>query len=154
MPSTVVQQLYDAFLAGDGQAMEDCYAENATFRDEVFDLTGRTEIGGMWKMLIERGTDLELTVSNVTEDGASGSAHWEATYTFAATGRKVHNVIDATFTIKDGRIVDHRDRFNFGRWSRQAIGPAATLLGWTGLIDRKVRSQARATLDAWLARAA
>ncbi|MDX1512000.1 MAG: nuclear transport factor 2 family protein [Nitriliruptorales bacterium] len=151
MPTDVVRRLYDAFLARDGQAMEDCYAADATFRDEVFDLTGREEIGGMWKMLIARGTDLELTVSDVVEDQATGSAHWEPTYTFGATGRKVHNIIDATMRIEDGLIVEHVDRFNFWRWSRQAFGPVGWTLGWTPAVRTKVRIEARKSLDKWLA---
>jgi ketosteroid isomerase-like protein len=131
--------------------MEDCYAENATFRDQVFDLTGRADIGAMWKMLIERGTDLEIEVSDVVEDETSGSAHWEATYTFTTTGKKVHNVIDASMRIEDGLIVEHRDRFDFWRWSRQALGPVGWVLGWSPVVRGKVQAQARKGLDAWIA---
>ena len=39
----------------------------------------------------------------------TGRAHWEADYTFSSTGRKVHNVIDATFEFEGGLIRAHRD---------------------------------------------
>ena len=45
---------------------------------------------------------------------AKGSAHWEADYTFSATKRKVHNVVDARFELRDGLIVKHTDVFDFG----------------------------------------
>jgi ketosteroid isomerase-like protein len=152
MPSTtVVQRLYDAFQARDGQAMADCYAPDAAFRDEVFDLAGRAKIGAMWKMLIERGTDLQLVVRDVVEDDTTGSAHWQATYTFTTTGRKVCNEIDAAMRIEDGQIVEHRDRFDFWRWSRQALGPVGWVLGWSPVVRGKVQAQARKGLDAWIA---
>ena len=106
----------------------------------------------MWKMLIERGTDLELSFRDVVEDAKSGSAHWDATYTFGATGRKVHNSIDASFRIRDGLIVEHVDEFDFWRWSRMALGPAGTLLGWTPLLRQKVRKTAGAQLAKFMAR--
>lgn len=147
----VVQRLYDAFRARDGQAMQDCYATDATFRDEVFDLAGAEQIGGMWKMLLERGTDLAIEVSDVRADATSGSAHWDATYTFAATGRPVVNRIDATFELRDDRIVRHVDAFNFWSWSRQALGPTGLLLGWSPIVRSKVRTMAGKGLEDFLA---
>ncbi|MBW3659166.1 MAG: nuclear transport factor 2 family protein [Actinobacteria bacterium] len=143
---TVVHRLYDAFRAGDGQAMEDCYAPGATFRDPVFELHGSRRIGAMWKMLLAGGSDLEVEVTDITSDGSTGSAHWEARYTFA-TGRPVHNVIDAAFRLEDDLIVEHVDRFGFWRWSRQALGPTGVLLGWSPVVRNRVRRQAGRSLD-------
>ena len=75
-------------------------------------------------------------------DDATGVAHWDARYSFSATGRKVLNRIDASFRFRDGLIVHHVDRFSFYRWSRQALGPVGLLLGWTPLVRNKVRAQA------------
>ena len=80
-----------------------------------------------------------------------GSAHWLADYTFASTGRKVHNDVHAEFTFRDGLIHTHHDRFSFYGWARQALGPAGLLLGWTPIIQGKVRRQAREGLDAAMA---
>ena len=72
--------------------------------------------------------------------------------TFSATGRRVHNVIDATFAFRDNKIVEHTDVFDFWRWSGQALGPDGKLLGWTPSCATKVRAQAARGLDAFLAR--
>lgn len=98
---------------------------DATFRDEVFELSGAERIGGMWQMLIERGSDLTVEVSHIEADATRGSAHWEARYTFSATGRPVHNVIDATFELRDGLIVRTWTSSTSGagrgrRWARPA----------------------------------
>lgn len=138
----VVQRFYDAFQAKDPAGMQACYAADATFRDEVFDLHGADEIGAMWRMLVERGGDLALEVSGITEDAATGRAHWDATYTFTATGRPVVNRIDAAFTIADGLIQTHVDSFDFWAWSRQALGPTGLLLGWSPIVRNKVRATA------------
>lgn len=106
----------------------------------------------MWAMLIARGKDLRLAVTDVTADDARGSATWEAWYTFSASGRPVHNVIRAAFEFRDGRIVRHVDRFDFWRWARQALGPTGLLLGWTPFLRAKVRATAAGSLAAWMAR--
>jgi hypothetical protein len=48
-------------------------------------------------------------------------------------------------------ITRHRDRFNFWSWSRQALGAPGLLLGWTPFLRQKVRAQAAANLQKFLA---
>ncbi len=106
----------------------------------------------MWHMLCESGTDLAVTFSrDIRADEAHGTAHWEATYTFSASGRKVHNIIDAEFDFSNGQIIRHRDRFDFWRWSRQALGSTGLLLGWTPFVRRKVRATAARRLEKFIA---
>ena len=148
-----VARLYAAFARLDGEAMQACYAADAVFDDEAFSLRGAREVGGMWCMLCDatkaRGRDAwRLDVRDVTGRGA----HWEAHYRFSATGRLVHNVIDAEIEVgPDGLIRRHRDRFDFWRWSRQALGAPGWLLGWTPFLRAKVRTTAAGNLARYLA---
>jgi ketosteroid isomerase-like protein len=151
----VIERFYAAFAKLDGATMAACYAEDAQFDDEVFSLRGRNQVGGMWTMLCDTTKAKapeawRLEVSQVTER----SAHWEAHYLFSATGRKVHNIIDAEFEFDHaGLIRRHRDRFDFWRWSRQALGLPGVLLGWSPLIRNKVRATAAGNLAKFMARA-
>ena len=144
MSRATVERLYAAFARLDGAAMAACYAPDAVFDDEVFSLRGREQVGGMWAMLCDAakgmGGDVwKLEVRDITER----SAHWEATYRFSATGRMVHNIIDAEFEFDAaGLIARHRDRFDFWRWTRHALGLPGLLLGWTPMLRAKVRAQA------------
>ena len=146
----LIERFYQAFAARDHAAMAAAYAPDAAFEDAVFRLRGR-EIGAMWHMLCAGGRDLALTFSGIEADDRAGRAHWEARYTFSATGRPVHNVLDAAFTFADGRIVTHHDRFSFWRWSAQALGPTGLWLGWTPLVRRRVQATARARLERFMA---
>ena len=143
----LITKFYEAFAARDPEGMSACYHDDVRFSDEVFpDLRG-PRAGAMWRMLCERGEDLAVTFFDVEADDRTGAARWEAVYTFAATGRKVHNRIRARFRFRDGRIVEHRDTFPFWAWSRQALGPAGWLLGWTPWLKRRVRRTAGGRLD-------
>ncbi len=147
----VVQRFYDAFSRRDAAAMAACYTPDVRFDDEVFSLQG-AEVGAMWAMLCASGKDMKLTVSNVRADGTRGSAHWDASYTFSGTGRKVLNRIDAEMQLRDGLIAVHRDRFDFWAWSRQALGLPGWLLGWSPMLRAKVRAGARQRLTDYIAR--
>jgi ketosteroid isomerase-like protein len=138
----LITRFYTALQQKDYQTMGACYHPEATFRDEAFDLKTVEEVRGMWKMLCLRGKDMRMEFRDVTASGDEVTAHWDAWYSFSKTGRKVHNSIDATFTFKDGLILHHRDRFPFYRWSRQALGTPAILLGWTPFFHKKVRASA------------
>jgi ketosteroid isomerase-like protein len=150
--ATLIQGFYEAFARGDGAAMAACYRDDATFSDPVFAGLKGSEPGAMWRMLTSQAKDLVITFRDVQADETSGSAHWEATYTFSATGRKVHNVIDAKFRFVDGKIAEHVDTFDLYAWTRMAIGPMGTLLGWSPVVQGPLRKKARAGLMAWMAK--
>jgi ketosteroid isomerase-like protein len=139
----LIERFYAAFNRGDGEAMAASYLPEARFCDPVFgDLTG-AEAGDMWRMLTGRAADLHVELAEHRADDTSGSARWIATYTFAQTGRRVVNDIQASFRFADGLIAEHVDAFGFWTWSRQALGTPGLLLGWTPLLRGKVSAQAR-----------
>jgi hypothetical protein len=148
MSRQTIERFYKAFAELDSKTMAACYAPDASFEDPIFQLRGRTHVGGMWAMLcaaVKKSgrSDWKLEVRDITER----SAHWEATYRFSATGHLVRNVIDAEFDFdSQGLIRRHRDRFDFWRWARQALGPAGWLFGWTGWLKRKVQRTATRNL--------
>jgi ketosteroid isomerase-like protein len=144
----LVTSFYEAFARRDGDAMVACYHPDVVFSDPVFpDLRG-SRAGEMWRMLCARGKDLVIELGDVSADGST--AHWEAKYTFSGTGRKVHNVIDATFKFKDAKIVEHRDSFDLWRWAGMALGAKGTLLGWTPLVKGAIRKTAANSLAQWI----
>lgn len=150
-PSGLITSFYEAFQELDYTGMASCYHPSIHFSDPVFtDLRG-DEAGAMWHMLCERGTDLDVTFRDVETDGENGRAHWEATYTFSKGSRTVHNVVDASFAFRDGLIIRHTDAFDLWAWTRMAIGPTGTALGWSAPFQNKVRTTAMAGLRKFMA---
>ncbi|HEX5004390.1 MAG TPA: nuclear transport factor 2 family protein [Gemmatimonadales bacterium] len=145
----LIAGFYGAFQRRDAAAMAACYGPDARFSDPVFPALSGPAVGAMWRMLCARGADLRVEARNITADATGGSAHWEAWYTFAATGRPVHNIIEASFRFADGRIQVHVDRFSFHRWARQALGPKGALLGWLPPVQRAVQAQAARALASY-----
>jgi ketosteroid isomerase-like protein len=148
MSKEIIESFYRAFQRRDAEAMAALYRDDVRFSDPAFGPLDGEHARNMWRMLAERATDLELEFSNVTDS----SAHWEARYTFSQTGRKVHNIIDARFEFKDGKIARHDDVFDFWRWSRQALGVPGLILGWSPLLQNAVRKKALAGLAAFEAK--
>jgi ketosteroid isomerase-like protein len=147
----LIEQFYTCFQQRDYKGMQACYADNATFTDEVFVDLDAEQVCAMWEMLCIRGKDLKLEFSNVKADETTGSAEWTATYTFSASKRKVVNRIKANFTFENGKIVKHIDQFDFYLWARQALGLSGLLLGWTSFMRNKVQQTAMKNLALFLA---
>lgn len=145
MSASVIKAFYEAFSRRDAEGMVKHYADDVRFSDPVFtDLKGE-DAKNMWRMLCERGKDLEVEPSNITDT----SAHWDARYTFSASGRKVLNRIDATFTFEGDKIKTHTDVFDLWAWTRMALGVPGVLLGWTPFFQRALRGKALAGLHDW-----
>ena len=144
-----IHEFYACFGRHDAEGMAALYADDVVFSDPVFPELHGEEARDMWRMLCGRAADLRIEVSGVRADDSGGQAHWEAYYTFSATGRRVHNVIDARFEFRGDKIARHRDHFDFWRWSRQALGLPGILLGWSPLLRGKVRATAAKGLAAF-----
>jgi ketosteroid isomerase-like protein len=149
----LIRRFYGAFAARDAETMADCYHHEVCFSDPAFPMLQGKDASDMWRMLVTRGKDLELTLVSASADEQGGRATWEARYTFSQTGRKVVNRIDAVFAFKDGKIVRHIDHFSFWRWSRQALGPLGLLLGWSWPLKSLVRRNAAKALAQFQSRA-
>jgi len=135
----LIDRFYSSFQKRDPEGMVACYHPEIAFSDPVFqDLRGE-RAGAMWRMLCARGKDLEVEFTGVRADETSGTAHWEARYTFS-TGRKVHNIIDANFEFQDGKIIKHTDTFDLRAWAGQALGLPGRLFGGTNMLQNKIRA--------------
>lgn len=145
----LIKRFYGALSQRDWAGMVGCYHPTVHFTDPVFDLHG-VAAGQMWRMLCTNGRDLSVEFNRVVADEFEGSAHWEARYTFSATGKSVHNVIDARFEFRNGLIVRHVDQFDFPRWARQALGAPGWLLGHTAFLHHKVQLRAAKSLEAFV----
>jgi ketosteroid isomerase-like protein len=146
MENNPIEKFYSAFAQKDWRTMQSCYHQDVVFEDPAFGQLNGDDARKMWKMLCEQGNDLELEYSNVQCSKNKGTAHWEARYTFSKTGRKVHNIINATFELKDGLIVKHTDNFNLHKWAGQALGWSGKILGGTNLFKKKLHAQTNAAL--------
>src|SRR5437762_10199427 len=93
----LIERFYSAFGRRDVDAMLACYHPQVVFTDPVFGTLAAADVCAMWRMLSGRARDLRIEFRDVAATARSGRAHWEAWYTFAATGRAVHNRIDAEF---------------------------------------------------------
>jgi ketosteroid isomerase-like protein len=143
----LIREFYAAFARRDAEAMARCYHPDVFFSDTVFPRLHGEEAGDMWRMLLARAADLEVTLDSAEGNAEGGRAQWTARYTFTKTGRKVVNVIQAMFAFRDGRIVRHYDNFPFWRWAAQALGPVGALLGWFPPLKWKVRKDAAKSLE-------
>jgi ketosteroid isomerase-like protein len=147
MNEEIIQRFYTAFQKLDYKAMQDCYSQDIIFNDPVFGVLQGDEARAMWEMLCKQATNFSLTFSDIRLlDQEYATCNWTATYTFSKTGRPVVNNVKAHMRIQDNKITEHTDQFSLNKWCRQALGIAGMLLGWSSLLQNKIRKQARGSL--------
>ncbi|NNF54355.1 MAG: nuclear transport factor 2 family protein [Acidimicrobiales bacterium] len=139
MSRDLANSFYEALAAGDGETMANLYGPDAIFEDPAFGVLHGSDAGDMWRMLCAGGTDLRVDHTIESSTDAVVVTNWIARYTFGPTKRPVRNDVTATMKFQDGKIVEHRDQFNFWKWSAQALGMPGRLLGWSPFLRAKVR---------------
>ena len=150
----LLRDFHAAFARHDAEGMARCYHADVFFTDPVFPRLRGAEAGDMWRMLLGRAADLEVTLDDVFADAEGGRARWTANYTFGRSGRRVVNRVRSLYAFRDGLIVRHYDHFAFWRWASQALGVGGMLLGWFAPVKWAVRRRAARSLERFqLARA-
>ena len=145
-PVSVARGLYEAFTKRDGDAMARLYSPDAIFSDPVFPRLSGAQVGGMWKMLCGRSTDLTIRYSLDEASGEVITIRWWADYSFGKERRRVRNRVTSRLVVRDGRIVRQEDRFGFWRWAAQALGATGVILGWAPPLRNRIRRQAAESL--------
>lgn len=146
----VIKTFYTCFQQRNPAGMTSCYHPEIVFSDPVFQTLKRERAIAMWHMLVGRSKDIEISFGEIQADEQQGSAHWEASYTYSATDRKVQNVVNTQFRFQEGHIILHQDVFDLWRWASQALGIGGRLLGWTPFLQHTIRQKAVQTLDAYM----
>ncbi|MEO1054734.1 MAG: nuclear transport factor 2 family protein [Bacteroidota bacterium] len=138
-----IEKFYQSFHELDAEGMAAYYHDDIVFTDPAFGTLKGEHAGNMWRMLCDsqKGKDFRIEFSDVSYENGTGSARWQAYYTFSRTGRRVHNIIQARFKFEGDKIIEHVDHFNLHRWSRQALGFMGLLLGWSGGFKKKLNAQ-------------
>ena len=143
----LLREFYAAFARRDAEGMAHCYHPDLFFTDPVFPRLRAEGAADMWRMLLARARDLEVTLDALEAGDDGARAQWTARYRYGRPGRPVVNRVRSMFAFRDGRIVRHYDHFPFWRWASQALGPAGVALGWFPPLKWAVRRQAARGLE-------
>ena len=145
----VVTRFYEAFARHDFPGMACNYAVDVEFTDSIFGTLKGKRALAMWAMLVAQGEDLVVVPSQIRADGGVTRAHWDARYTFAflAFDNEVHNAVEATFELENGKIVRHRDQFDLRRWMHVALWPLGGAIR-----EATIRSAVQTKLDDFIAK--
>ena len=148
--AVTIQRLYAGLEGADGEAMAACYAPGGTFEDPAFGRLEGRDVDAMWRMLTSRSTGVAVDLRENAATGATGTAHWIATYRFGPRQRPVVNDVRSTYRFTpEGLIAEQVDRFDLARWGAQAMGSVPGALGRTPLLGLLVRRTTRRQLDAF-----
>lgn len=136
----LITNFYESFQQANAEGMVACYHNDIEFEDPAFGKLNGDNAKNMWKMLLSRNSNIDITFFNVQTTENKGTANWKAVYFYGPQKRKVINNISASFEFKDGKIIKHTDVFSMWKWSKQALGFKGLLLGWTSFLKNKVQS--------------
>jgi len=146
------QEVAAAFLScykkHDYAGMQRYLDPNVTFHDMAFDNIRGPDVNAMWHWFCvphpPRKEPVEVPSFEILgEQAGVVSARYRVQYLYGGK-RPVDYVIQASFTVRDGKIVKHRDVSSISQFAfaRMALGYPICLLAPTPLFGWLVRSEA------------
>jgi len=147
----VITKFYTSFSNGNYKKMLECYHKDIIFEDAVFGKLKGDKAFKMWEMLLsQKKGETIINFDNVQATAESGKANWVAEYYYGDKKRKIINRVSAEFKFKDGKIIQHIDSFDLWKWTKQALGIAGLLIGWTPFIKNKIQKTTNKRLDEFI----
>ncbi|MFT6167362.1 MAG: hypothetical protein ACJAV5_001762 [Vicingaceae bacterium] len=129
--------------------MTACYHDEVVFEDPAFGKLEGERAKGMWKMLLSKKAESELTITFKVLNNEQ--CEWIANYKYGPNKRPVVNKVSASFEFQDGKIIGHTDHFSLWKWLQQALGTSGLVLGWSTLMKKKVQETTRNLLAKYIA---
>ena len=115
--AATAEKFFAAFGRGDHAALELLYRPDAKFKDDMFTLSKRSSIMGMWKAAPPFAT---FKAEVLEAKGDQVKAKWVCDYVMF--GNKVHNEIESTLTFDaDGKVASQTEHWDKTKWMSQAL---------------------------------
>lgn len=111
------ERFFEVFGKREGPAIESFYRPDATFHDDMFDLSKRDSIMKMWAKAPPFAT---FKAEVLSAEGDTVKARWVVDYEMF--GNKIHNEIDSTLTFDaNGKISAQQEHWDPSKWMSQAL---------------------------------
>ena len=94
--------------------------------------------------------DISVKYEIINESKDWIHTEWTISYLLEVTGRRVILNEKGFFRIEDGKIVEHRDEYDFWSWSSQGLGFVGKCFGWLNWFKLRVKVQAKRTIDVFM----
>lgn len=135
-------KFYDAFSVANIDVLKQLYDKKLIFNDNIFVNLDYNETISMWSSLLVGNKNMSIKYEIKKYSEKYVEVEWIADYLFTSTNRNVKNIILAKMEIDQGKIINHKDNFDFYKWSQMAFGITGVLIGWTSFFKNKVRTEA------------
>ncbi|MGB0885830.1 MAG: nuclear transport factor 2 family protein [Chitinophagales bacterium] len=149
---TIVKNFFEAFQKLDSKTMNSFLAKNISFDDPAFGKLNGDEVKYMWQFLTKNAKNFSLEFEIISTTKNKLEAKWTAHYTFSATGNKVVNHVNSSFTIKNDKITNHKDEFDLKKWAKQALGKAIGIFGPSFLLKKGIQAQSKQLLKKYMSK--
>ncbi|CAM9131137.1 nuclear transport factor 2 family protein [Mycoplasma marinum] len=119
----IIESFYDSWINKDINSLKKIYHHEVTFNDEAFRNLDWDKTISMWSMLFNRNKNPNLNCAYEIKEikGDIVKTEIKLEYFFGKDKNPVTNCISTTFEIKDGKIINQLDAFDFKKWFNQAF---------------------------------
>ncbi|MDD1616583.1 MAG: hypothetical protein CG439_1716 [Methylococcaceae bacterium NSP1-2] len=138
------------------QGMHQYLDEQVTFSDMAYDNIKGKQVFAMWQWFCTKKPEpvkVTFAPSKTREEDGIVILVYRAQYIFgydeqdSSKGKPIDYEITANLTIKNGKIIHHKDEADIKEWARQAMGSFASMISCTPVFKWTLRCKAKKLLN-------
>ncbi|CAG1021764.1 hypothetical protein DOJK_01225 [Patescibacteria group bacterium] len=121
--------------------------DNVTFSDMAYDIKGK-QVFAMWHWFCIKPVRVIFDPAKTKEVDDVVILTYRAQYLLE--DKPIDYEITAHLTIKDSKIIHHKDEADMMEWAKQAKGTFVAMIAWTPFFKKELRHTAKERLDAFI----
>ncbi len=153
----VIKTFLTSYQNHDFFRMHECLDENVTFSDFAFDIQGK-EVRAMWHWFcvpyLEHKEPIEVPELQIVQsEDEVVLAKYRVKYLYGEKQRPVDYFVNTCFRLRDGKIIDQKDKFSSiseFEFAEKAFGFPLQLLALTPLLRIMVKQKAAEKLGRFM----
>ena len=140
---SIVNLFFASLKSRNIEKMMEIYHSKIIYSDPLYGLLKQEDVIKRWQLLLEENVIEDIQIMDIKEyDDEYAMAHWNCTFYYTITQKKVTLSIKSFFKIENNLIIEQSDAYRLSKFISKAYGIKGLLLGWTKFMQHRVKKTA------------
>ena len=141
--SEIVNEFFASLKSKNIENLKKIYHTQIMYSDPLYGLLHNEDVFKRWQFFCNENKIENIEILDIKEyDHEYAMAHWDCTFYYGITHKKVTLSIKSFFKIENNVITEQSDAYRLSKFISQAYGIKGLLFGWIKFMQHRVKRTA------------